>query len=418
MSVDDINTDNEMTDNEDWVLQLQQTLETQHLEAQQRLKNLHLNVFYNLSTVIVSFVPHNQLSLCRKVSYSLLQCSDAELRQRVVLQLSKRSLSTKMSLSIEVALFNWSLGTPNGTLAPRSLGLSSRSGQMYKKKLRHIIHNFANVNNDLKQKVLSTKISAFALVRMTSKQMASNKVKKNRAALKEATLKGRLITAKQRHLNRGHLSDRFQCQACNSTECTYKTRPSNLNSKESNNVIVHCMKCPNWWCHYGLFPRKRKRTCSKEGATHYGSTSLSPESGGDEGNKHRCNRGRSGGGGTGNVDSSSSSSSSSIHSSSSSSSSSTGIDTCSSSSSCSDGSNSDTTIDQHLEQGEQKDSQETLSMPGGLVDKLVMNFIEVTGMTDTTLALSYIYYANQNVDEACLTYFSNPAFVPPLLKCG
>ena len=32
--------------------------------------------------------------------------------------------------------------------------------------------------NDLKQKVLSTKISVVELVRMTSKEMASNKVKK------------------------------------------------------------------------------------------------------------------------------------------------------------------------------------------------------------------------------------------------
>jgi hypothetical protein len=43
-----------------------------------------------------------------------------------------------------------------------------------------------------------------------------------------------------------------------------------------------------------------------------------------------------------------------------------------------------------------------------LADTLAMNFMEVTGVSSSSLALRYISYANYNVDEACLQYFRSP----------
>ena len=256
---------------------------------------------------------------------------------------------------------------------------------MYRKKLRHIIHNFADVKNDLKKKVLAKEIQACQLVQMTSSEMASSKVKQDRAKIKEASIMGRLITSKQRHLTKGHLSDRFTCTACGSNECTYRTRPSSYNSKGANQVIVHCIKCSNWWHHFGLFPQKRRRlSCHagslKEGATHYGATSACASDGTEGMANAKKQRVVAGGGGTG------------------------------ATSSCVTATTTATAT-----QGEKSHSQEeSTTSSGGVMDKLVMNFMEVTGGgIDMGMALRFIVYANHNVDEACLNYFRNPSFVPP-----
>jgi DNA-directed RNA polymerase subunit M/transcription elongation factor TFIIS len=229
-----------------WFAALQRDISS---ELTHREKVLCDAVFYEdfLTHTVTTFIPHRLLRSLRKTNHRLLFFSDAELRTRSATMLLKRGITRECG--VEVALFQWSI------TACSSLGLSPRPFRRYSTKLKSILSNVANLTKSLSTKELT----AYDLVRLTPHQMASNKMKKERLALKQASIKSRLIGSKQRQMAKGHLSDRFKCDACGSSECTYKTRPSRANSKEANNVVIHCTKCSHWWLHYGMFPAKLKK---------------------------------------------------------------------------------------------------------------------------------------------------------------
>ena len=251
-SMDDESSDDD--GDEAWITLLQNKMFEED-EKKKLIKSLHTKVFYGLhgaTNIIISFVPHIMLSSLRKVSYHFLSFSDTELRKRAISQLEKRGLGM---FGIEKALYDWATGnkvkTPKNknkevnnktteTRSSRSLGLSGRIGQMYKTKFRHIIYNISDPKNDLKEQVLKKNISSEMLVKMKMEEMASKKIKNERTKAKKDSMKGRLITTKQRHLTMGHFSDRFRCPKCNSQQCTFRNRPSSYNSKGSNQIIVHC----------------------------------------------------------------------------------------------------------------------------------------------------------------------------------
>ena len=235
--------DDSETDDPDWFLQMQREITAPHLSPE--CQKLCFTVFGipNLTDLIISFAAHPLLPVIRKVNFALLTQSDQELRRRSSSVLYTRS-GVPSKYNIEQALFEWSLSTvPASASRSRCLGLSPRARQRYCSKLRSLISNFADIKNDLKQRVIQQTISASSLVRMTPLEMASKKVRTARAQVKAESKQGRLLTSKQRHA-KGFKTDRFMCATCGSMEATYKTRPSSLNSKERYAVLwlfsVHC----------------------------------------------------------------------------------------------------------------------------------------------------------------------------------
>jgi len=227
--------DDSDTDDPDWFLQMQREITAPHLSPE--CQKLCFTVFGipNLTDLIISFAAHPLLPVIRKVNFALLTQSDQELRRRSSSVLYTRS-GVPSKYNIEQALFEWSLSTTvsvpaSSALRSRCLGLSPRARQRYCSKLRSLISNFADIKNDLKQRVIQQTISAISLVRMTPLEMASKKVRTARAQVKAESKQGRLLTSKQRHA-KGFKTDRFMCATCGSMEATYKTRPSSLNSKE------------------------------------------------------------------------------------------------------------------------------------------------------------------------------------------
>ena len=213
---------------------------------------------------ICQLVPHKALQTLRKTNFRLLQFVDISIRLRSEQMLSKKGIDKKMGLEKALYQFSTSSLTNRSPVTPpplRPLGLSPRSFQKYSKKLRQLISNVTVI----KQKILN-KEKGFddpaKIVRLTALEMASNKKKKERKSIKQASTAGRLLTSKQRLSRKGMVSDRFICGACNSNVCTYKNRQSNANSKDANNIVVHCTQCSHWWMHYGLFPAKKRRKCT------------------------------------------------------------------------------------------------------------------------------------------------------------
>jgi transcription elongation factor S-II len=96
-------------------------------------------------------------------------------------------------------------------------------------------------NPDLRENVLTGAVSAERFASMTTDEMASDEMKKQRESFtKEA------ISEHQLSMQEGTPSDMFRCGRCGKNNCTY-TQLQTRSSDEPMTTFVFCRTCGNRW---------------------------------------------------------------------------------------------------------------------------------------------------------------------------
>ena len=147
----------------------------------------------------------------RRASFRCLTFCTDELRKRARGLLARTFGDENVAADVEAALFEYQVYCAGSSSHVRSLGLSGKNARKYAHGLRSLRRNLSDRANSLKDDVLSRVILSKDLVRMAPSELASKKLKAERAKQKKMAHDERRISDELRHYKSGSKTDRFLC---------------------------------------------------------------------------------------------------------------------------------------------------------------------------------------------------------------
>lgn len=140
---------------------------------------------------------------------------------------------------------------PEGTLDPEDLAvrieeehykLNGSTNDKYKAAIRSKIFNLRDKKNpDLRANVLTGVITPERFATMTSEDMASDAMKKQREKYTQEAIREHQMSVAE-----GTPTDMFKCGKCRKYNCTY-TQVQTRSADEPMTTFVFCRECGNRW---------------------------------------------------------------------------------------------------------------------------------------------------------------------------
>lgn len=140
---------------------------------------------------------------------------------------------------------------PEGTLDPEDIAISIEkhlfevhrgTTDKYKSAVRSRVFNLRDKNNPaLRENVLTGVVTAERFATMTSEEMASDEMRRQRESFTKQAIKDHQMSVQE-----GTPSDMFKCGKCGKKNCTY-TQVQTRSADEPMTTFVFCRECGNRW---------------------------------------------------------------------------------------------------------------------------------------------------------------------------